>query len=105
MGGKAAFWFSQGCGIGCNTCNGNGSRIPNADHCPELPKPKPELLLDPQYRTTNQYTTPGSREDFWRFNPWRAPGNAPVYDPCGMAGGSTIARFNAGEYNTTVRQY
>jgi hypothetical protein len=25
-----------------------------------------------------------------------------VYDPCGMAGGSTIARFNAGEYNTTI---
>lgn len=22
-----------------------------------------------------------------RHNPWRAPGSAPVYDPCGMAGG------------------
>jgi hypothetical protein len=26
---------------------------------------------------------------------------SPVYDPCGMAGGSTTHRFNAGEYNTT----
>ena len=39
---------------------------------------------------------------FARYNPWRAPGNSPVYDPCGMAGGSAIARFNAGEYNTTI---
>jgi len=99
--GQAAFWFSQGCGIGCKACNGNGSRIPNADNCPELPKPPANETLDPQYRTTNQHTVPGSREDFYKFNPWRAPGNSPVYDPCGMAGGSPIHRFNAGEYNTT----
>jgi hypothetical protein len=43
----------------------------------------------------------GSVQDFWRFNPWRAPGLSPVYDPCGMAGGSPIPQFNAGEYNTT----
>jgi hypothetical protein len=42
-------------------------------------------------------------QDFWRFNPWRAPGNAPVYDPCGMAGGSTIPRFNAGEQVNRIR--
>lgn len=48
------------------------------------------------------HTVPGSEDDFWKFNPWRAPGQAPVYDPCGMAGGSTKARFNAGEYNTTI---
>jgi hypothetical protein len=101
--GQSAFWFSQGCGIGCKACNGNGSRIPNADHCPELPKPTDlNVLLDPIYRTTNQHTVPGSVEDFYKFNPWRAPGNAPVYDPCGMAGGSSIPRFNAGEYNTTI---
>lgn len=70
--GQAAFWFSQGCGIGCNICNGNGSRIPNADHCPSLPKPmSADVLLDPQYRTANQDTVPGSVQDFWRFNPWR----------------------------------
>ena len=100
--GQSAFWFSQGCTIGCKVCTGNGSRIPNADHCPELPKPPANLTLEPMYRTTNQHTAPGSKEDFWRFNPWRAPGQAPVYDPCGMAGGSTTHRFNAGEYNTTI---
>ena len=24
----------------------------------------------------------------YQHNPWRAPGNAPIYDACGMAGGS-----------------
>ena len=67
----------------------------------QRPKPRADQLLHPEYRTTNQHTTVGSKEDFYKFNPWRAPGIAPVYDPCGMAGGSTIARFNAGEYNTT----
>jgi len=30
-----------------------------------------------------------------------APGRAPVFDACGMAGGSLHAGFNAGEYNAT----
>jgi hypothetical protein len=68
----------QGCTIGCKVCTGNGSRIPNADHCPDLPKPAANVTLDPMYRTTNQHTKPGSKEDFWKFNPWRAPGQAPV---------------------------
>ena len=106
--GQASFWFSQGCTIGCASCTGNGSRIPNFDHCPETggavwPKNlAPSLILAPEYRTTNLETVAGSVEDFYRFNPWRAPGQAPVYDSCGMAGGSTVARFNAGEYNTTI---
>lgn len=29
----------------------------------------------------------GSEDDSYRFNPWRAPGSAPVVDPCGQAGG------------------
>ena len=29
----------------------------------------------------------GSELDSYRFNPWRAPGSAPVVDPCGQAGG------------------
>ena len=40
--------------------------------------------------------------DFTKYNPWRAPGRAPVFDACGMAGGSTVEVFNAGAYNTTV---
>jgi len=29
----------------------------------------------------------GAEDDSYRFNPWRAPGTAPVVDPCGQAGG------------------
>lgn len=29
-----------------------------------------------------------SKEDVTRYNPWRAPGRAPIYDSCGMAGGA-----------------
>ena len=34
--------------------------------------------------------------DIWKLNPWRAPGQAPVSDSCGMAGGNTFEVFNAG---------
>jgi len=97
--GQACFWFSQGCTIGCSACDGDGSRIPNFDHCPgESIAP----TLDPRYRTMNHLATPGTYQDIFKYNPWRAPGRAPVYDPCGMAGGSPQELFNAGAYNTTA---
>lgn len=36
----------------------------------------------------NIHAVAGSAEDVYMYNPWRAPGSAPVTDPCGMAGGS-----------------
>ena len=35
----------------------------------------------------NIHATPGAEDDSYRHNPWRAPGSAPVVDPCGQAGG------------------
>jgi len=35
----------------------------------------------------NIHATDGAENDSYRFNPWRAPGTAPVVDPCGQAGG------------------
>lgn len=37
------------------------------------------------------------------YSPWRAPGSAPVFDPCGMAGGTTNPHgmFGAEYVNTT----
>ena len=35
----------------------------------------------------NMDAVEGSDSDPYRFNPWRAPGHAPVDDPCGRAGG------------------
>ena len=39
-------------------------------------------------RTYNDYSIPGvGNIDQTKYNPWRAPGHAPVADPCGIAGG------------------
>ena len=103
--GQSCFWFSQGCTIGCEKCDGNGQRYPSWDHCPGTPKPAAFLdgtYLDKKWWTANQNATPGSFDDIWRFHPWRAPGHAPVFDACGMAGGVTHEVFNAGAYNTTA---
>ena len=97
--GQSCFWFSQGCTIGCASCDGEGQRYPNYDHCPDR---SIGPTLDPRYRTANQGSEPGSVEDIFKYNPWRAPGKAPVFDACGMAGGTYSEVFNAGAYNTTV---
>jgi len=86
--GQSCFWFSQGCSVGCDACTGNGTRMPNLDHCPANrsagfdPLTMPGALL-PKYRSINLNATPGSISDIWKFNPWRAPGKAPVFDSCG----------------------
>ena len=104
--GQACFWFSQGVSVGCKHADGNGTRIPNLDHCPTERAAGFNPLtmkgaLDPEYRTTNLEAVAGSHEDVWKFNPWRAPGTGGLADPCGMAGGNTYEVFNAGAYNAT----
>lgn len=42
---------------------------------------------DPRFWGLNRHVTPMSKEDAYQWNPWRAPGNAPVYGACGAAGG------------------
>lgn len=46
----------------------------------------------------------GSVNDSYRFNPWRAPGYAPVVDACGQAGGKYKQTPIGGDstYTTTV---
>ena len=103
--GQSCFWFSQGCTIGCEACDGQGQRYPSWDHCPGTTKPSNFVdgtYLDKKWWTANQNAAPGSYEDIWRFNPWRAPGHAPIFDACGMAGGVQTEMFNAGAYNTTA---
>ena len=91
--------FSQGCTIGCSRCDGNGSRIANFDHCPGQ-SIAPTLL--PKYRTANRNAAPGSAQDVFKYNPWMAPGKAPTFDACGMAGGAPTPTTAAAEYNPTV---
>lgn len=56
---------------------------------------------DPKHRTLNRDAEAGSDEDWTKFNPWRAPGYAPVYDACGRASGSYKATPGKGEFTDT----
>lgn len=62
---------------------------------------KVATLNDPKYRswmgsgcfeegTTNKApcTPANAHTDWTKYHPWRAPGRAPMYDPCGVAGAS-----------------
>lgn len=44
--------------------------------------------MQQQHRTLRSSLPVGSVQDLFKFNPWRAPGKAPVFDSCGMAGGN-----------------
>lgn len=101
--GQACLWWSQGCSIHCPYCvtETPGGVIPTAPvngHAPHADKAgfrvsycnqtssKPWTL--PRHAwTMNIDAVEGSEDDSYRFNPWRAPGSAPVVDPCGQAGG------------------
>jgi hypothetical protein len=74
-------WFSVGCSIGCKECDGGdkGPSNPNRkDRCGGGMK---ATNNDPATRTVNRGAVAGSEADWTKFNPWRAPGHAPVYDP------------------------
>ena len=83
-GGQACLWFSQGCTIGCDACTSAHGHT-NKSLCAH---PRTAATLNaPALRTMNVHAAAGSEDDVYRFNPWRAPGSAPVTDACGMAGG------------------
>ena len=82
--GQPCLWFSQGCTIGCATCDNAtqhsmGRSLCNSTMAPTLPK---------RAWTMNRWAEPGSVNDTYRQHPWRAPGSAPIVDACGMAGGA-----------------
>lgn len=68
----------------CATCDGKESNPNKVDRCGSGTK---ATNNDPRYRTYNRDVPAGSEADWTKHNPWRAPGSAPVYDACGMAGG------------------
>lgn len=78
-------WFSQGCSIGCPSCTSLHGHT-NRSLCSN-PTVK-ATLNDARLRTMNVLAAAGSADDVYMWNPWRAPGTAPVTDACGMAGGS-----------------
>ena len=55
----------------------------------------------------NLNATANSPFDIYRHNPWRAPGNAPIADVCGLAGGTPWGTNapEAGMYTNTTNAY
>lgn len=129
--GQACYWFSNGCAIGCDACDGSTrGPIPHfecvdgqdKDSCDVVPKPGAHIqfgpkapicgvkamnatICNPAHRTVNTAAACGSPEDFYFYSPWRAPGYAPVIDSCGSAGGRLPGQGNGGfgaEYRTTA---
>ena len=106
--GQTCLWMSVGCSIGCKECDGGqdgkGATNPNSkDRCGSGMKPTNN---DPLHRTFNRNCTGecvGSALDYTQHNPWRAPGAAPVFDPCGRAGGGPLPTAGHGEYRVRVR--
>ena len=91
--GQACFWFSNGCAIGCAECDGSSrGPVPNNPRwnhtfpvCEN--NTAKATICDPKKRTVNRDAECGAVDDYYYYSPWRAPGSAPVFDPCGMAGG------------------
>ena len=97
--GQSCFWFSSGCTIGCDKCDGDGRRDGTSCRCGKCAN---ATLNNPKWRTGNRKAPAGSAQDWTKHNPWRAPGMAPSFDPCGMAGGGPVAGVESGEYNETI---
>ena len=58
-------------------------------------------ICDPKLRTYNTDAECNTKADLYRYNPWRAPGSAPVLDSCGMAGGGPMNVGGEAKYTTT----
>jgi hypothetical protein len=56
--GQSCFWFSQGCTIGCDECDGNGERIPGRNVCNQTKMNATNN--DPRTRTSGRNVVPGS---------------------------------------------
>lgn len=113
--GQPCLWWSQGCSIGCDYCitdprhPANNGTIPTHEitggwphsdkagfrtaYCDEPGK----AVLPKAYWSMNLRAIEGAVNDSYKYNPWRAPGTAPVIDPCGQAGGKYPATPMGGD--------
>lgn len=127
--GQACFWFSNGCAIGCEQCDGStrgpiptfvlddqGNLTPVPGHIdsgtgkvvqqePICSAPLNATICDPSQRTVNRGAKCGAPDDFYYYSPWRRPGSAPVLDTCGTAGGRIPGQGKGGygaQYQNTT---
>jgi len=96
--GQSCLWFSDGCSIGCAKCDGLGGNPNTRDRCGSGMN---ATVCDPALRTYNQDADCNTDADIYRYNPWRAPGAAPVLDSCGVAGGGFSNMGGEAKYTTT----
>jgi len=81
-------WFNQGCQPGCNTCSENCTGFFGGGFAKCCDKPM-EPTIDTKFWT---FSNSFAFVDVMKHNPWRSPGFAPIYDPCGLAGGAYRTR-------------
>ena len=100
--GDACMWFSQGCTIGCDNCTSAYNEKTSVGNfvgslCGSMKKP---TIMDPALRTFNIHGKGDETHvgDWTATHPWRAPGNAPVLDACGVASGSDKDNSLAGGF-------
>lgn len=101
------YWYSQGCMIGCAECHKNcnpeaaGAGDPGESGgyvgpcCTTLMEPLLGAYPTDPRSTWKLKTITGdhpeylvSNPDPFKYNPWRAPGHAPIMDACGIGGGA-----------------
>jgi len=112
--GQSCLWWSQGCSIGCEKCATESSDVRVSGNPPQAGKigfrkrycnSTLQPTLPRHAWTLNMDVEEGAEEDSYRYNPWRAPGFAPVVDPCGQAGGEYGFQKIGGDsvfYNTSL---
>ena len=85
----SCLWYNVGCMSGCDSCSLEGKILyiePSDVGC-EAPL-KPQI---PEWARSWNIGNPSWAGDWTQYNPWRAPGSAPIADPCGMASGYVSA--------------
>lgn len=112
--GQSCYWWSQGCSIGCEECatvhlgteplEGNPPQAGKLGFRKRYCNSTLKSTLPRHAWTLNMDAEEFAAEDSYQFNPWRAPGHAPVVDPCGQAGGKMAYQHIGGDsdyFNTT----
>lgn len=98
---QTCLWFNVGTTIGCPLPDGGDKGPSNPNRIDRCGAGMKATNNDPAHRTINRAAVAGSKDDWTKFNPWRAPGHAPVYDACGRASGSYQATPGKGEFTDT----
>ena len=98
---QTCLWFNVGTTIGCKVPDGGDTGPSNPNKIDRCGSGMNATNNDPTHRTINRGAKAGSDADWTRWNPWRAPGHAPVYDACGRASGSYQATPGKGEFTDT----